>query len=80
MAYDTPKAAHFTATNGDGSPLHEYLTHDIRWLIAEKVGDKFPDLLGIKLSDIPRIREICENYSNQNIKITFNVPTYITHD
>ena len=80
MAYDSPKAAHFTAITIEGDAIPEHITLNLRWLVASKVECEFPDLLGIKLSDIPRIQEICEDYSAQNLKISFNVPAHLTYD
>lgn len=76
MAYDSPKAIHFTVKLSKGNERLGYETGvEFRWLAAQAVEKEFPCLLHLTPENVERVREICRELSTDLIIFEFIRPT-----
>lgn len=71
MAFDTPKAAHFELRDDKGFEVLTTQGVTARWVIAGRIADEFPDLLGLTEKQVARIDAICKSYSTKKLTVTF---------
>lgn len=76
MAYDSPKAAHFTVKHTQSNERLVYETGvKLRWIVAQAVEKEFPCLLHLTPEKVERVREICRELSTDLIIFEFLRPT-----
>ncbi len=71
MAYDTPKAAHFTLRDSQGVELLTTEALQMRWTVAGIIQRQFHNLLGLTQNQVAEIDKICLGLSNADFIFTF---------